>query len=155
MVDAQPQVATRAESSIDDNKAVVRGFIGAWNNGDFLRMMSFWAPDMVHYSRGEQMSAQAVGGAMAGMMQAFSDIELEVVEQVAEGDLVASLLTLKGTHTGEFLGHPPTGKRISCTLMGLVRVENGKVIEHWGVADGVHLLQQLGLIPDEYLAATA
>jgi C-1 hydroxylase len=155
MAGPQQQVVTCAESTTDANKAVVRGFIGAWNNGDFMRMMSFWAPDMVHYSRGERMSAQAVGGAMAGMMQAFSDVELEVVEQISEGDLVASLLTLRGTHTGEFLGHPPTGKRISCTLMGLVRVDDGKVIEHWGVADGVHLLQQLGLIPDEYLAATA
>jgi C-1 hydroxylase len=148
------QIAPCTESAAA-TKAVVRGFIGAWNAGDFMRMTSFWAPDMVHYSRGQRLNVQEVGGAMAGMMQAFSDVELEIVEQVSEGDLVASLLTMSGTHTGEFLGHPPTGKRISCTLMGLVRVSNGKVIEHWGVSDGVHLLQQLGLVPDEYLAATA
>jgi C-1 hydroxylase len=44
---------------------------------------------------------------------------------------------------------------MSCTLMGQLRVADGVVVEHWGVADGLHLLQQLGLLPESFLAATA
>lgn len=138
-----------------DAKAVVRGFIDAWNTGDFTKMTTFWDPKMVHYSRGTAMSAETVGTAMAGMMEAFSDVHLEVSDMVCEGDRVATLLTMKGTHTGDFIGVPATGKQVTVTLMGLVKVKDGKVIAHWGVADGLHLLQQLGLVQEELLAATA
>ena len=63
--------------------------------------------------------------------------------------------TLHGTHTGDYLGMGPTGRRVSCALMGQLRVVDGAVVEHWGVADGLHLLQQLGLLPESVLAATA
>lgn len=141
--------------SVADNKAVVRRFIDAWNNGDLTAMKACWSPDMVHYSRGERLSRDTVAAAMGGMMKAFPGLYLEVHHMVGEGDKVASLLTLHATHTGEFMGVPPTGREITVTMMGLIRVQDGLVIEHWGAADGLALLQQLGLIPDELVSATA
>lgn len=88
-------------------------------------------------------------------MSAFPDLRMTIEDMVAEGDKVASLLTLTGTHTGEFLSIPPTGKSVSISLQGMVRIQEGKVTEHWGVADGLALLEQLNLIPQELLAATA
>lgn len=137
------------------NKALVRSFIESWNRGDLQSMTQFWSPDMVHYSRGESMSTEAVEQAMAGIMQAFPDMKLEIEDMLAEGNRVASLLKLSATHSGEYMGVSPTGRHVSCSFMGIVEVADGKVVAHWGVADGLHLLQQLGLIPDDYLAATA
>jgi C-1 hydroxylase len=92
---------------------------------------------------------------MSRFMQAFPDLRFELHSLIAEGDLVATRFTVHATHTGEYLGMKPTGRRVSCTLMGQLRVVDGAVVEHWGVADGLHLLQQLGLLPESFLAATA
>jgi predicted ester cyclase len=51
-----------------------------------------------------------------------------------------------GTHEGEFLGIPPTGKRIELETIDIIRVRDGKCVEHWGVSDGLALMQQLGVI---------
>lgn len=141
--------------STAENKALVRNLMDAWNSGDLPRMMQYWSPDMVHYSRGEVLDAGTVGAAMQMVMDAFPDLKMNVEHMVAEGDLVCSVMTLTGTHTGSFLGMPPTGKEVSIALQGMVRIADGKVTEHWGTADGLALLQQLGLIPEELLAATA
>lgn len=141
--------------STAENKALVRRMINAWNNGDLAAMTTYWAPGMVHHSRGGTLGAQQVASAMGSVMQAFPDLKMTIEDMVAEGDKVASLLTLTGTHTGEFLGIVPTGKKVSVSLQGLVRIDDGKVAEHWGVADGLAMLEQLSLIPQEFLAATA
>jgi C-1 hydroxylase len=137
------------------NKALVQQLIDRWNVGDLAGMMSSWSPDMVHHSRGEDLSRETVAAAMAGLMQSFPGLTFEVHEMIAEGDKVASLITLHATHTGEFMGVPPTGRTLEVTMMGLIRIVDGQVVEHWGAADGLALLQQLGLIPDELLSATA
>lgn len=141
--------------STAENKALVRRMIDAWNHGDLAGMSAYWAPGMVHHSRGGTLDAQQVAGAMGGVMSAFPDLKMSIEEMIAEGDKVASLLTLTGTHTGTFLGISPTGKSVSVSLQGVVRIQDGKVTEHWGVADGLALLEQLSLIPQELLAATA
>ncbi|MDH2429187.1 ester cyclase [Sphaerisporangium sp. TRM90804] len=141
--------------STAENKALVRNLIEAWNNGDLGSMIGYWSPDMVHYSRGEVLDAGSVASAMQGVMDAFPDLKMNIEEMIAEDDKVVSMMTLSGTHTGTFLGVPPTGKPVSISLQGMVRIEDGKVVEHWGVADGLALLQQLGFIPEEFLAATA
>lgn len=141
--------------STAENKALVRRMIDSWNNGDLAGMSAYWSPGMVHHSRGGTLDTRQVAGAMGGVMSAFPDLRMTIEDMVAEGDKVASLLTLTGTHTGEFLSIPPTGKSVSISLQGMVRIQEGKVTEHWGVADGLALLEQLNLIPQELLAATA
>ena len=63
---------------------------------------------------------------------------------LAEGDKVFGRLTMQGTHTGAFLGHPASGAKAEIKVMTLVRIEDGKVIEHWGRPDTVSLLRQIG-----------
>jgi steroid delta-isomerase-like uncharacterized protein len=84
-------------------------------------------------------------GAM--FFSAFSGIEQTIEEQVAEGDTVASRGTWHATHTGDFQGIPPTGKRVAMTWMGIDRVAGGKIAEHWAQLDILGILQQLGVIP--------
>jgi C-1 hydroxylase len=90
---------------------------------------------------------------MSRFLMAFPDLHMKVHSVIAEGDLVATRLTLHATHSGEYMGIKPTGQQVSCALMGLLRIVDGSVVEHWAVADGMHLLQQIGLLPPEFSTA--
>lgn len=74
---------------------------------------------------------------------AFPDISVEIHDQIAEGDKVFTRKTLSGTHRGEFLGVPATGRRLSIQVFDLVRLENGRYVEHWGLNTVPLLAMQL------------
>jgi predicted ester cyclase len=78
---------------------------------------------------------------------AFPDIHYTVCEEVAEGDMMMHHTTARGTHRGEFLGIPPTGRQIRWDEMHILRFANGQAVEHWGNIDQLSILQQLGVIP--------
>jgi predicted ester cyclase len=78
---------------------------------------------------------------------AFPDFRPEIHWQAAAGDLVTTYKTYHGTHQGEFLGIPATGKRIRFYTVDAMRVVDGKITEHWGVATLLDLMQQLGVVP--------
>lgn len=78
---------------------------------------------------------------------AFPDIRYTVNEEVAEGDKTMHHTTARGTHSGAFLGLPPTGKQVTWDEMHILRFANGKAVEHWGNVDQLSILQQLGVIP--------
>jgi len=77
---------------------------------------------------------------------AFPDFHVTVEDLIAEGDKVASRLTLRGTHEGEFLGIPPTGKEATVALYDIFRISEGKIVERWGLFDQLGLMQQLGVV---------
>ena len=78
---------------------------------------------------------------------AFPDFRPEIHWQVAAGDLVTTYETYHGTHQGEFLGIAATGKKVSFYTVDAMRVVDGKITEHWGVATSLQLMQQLGVVP--------
>lgn len=71
--------------------------------------------------------------------------KVAVEDSVAVDDKVWMRVICRGTHLGQFKGLPPTGKRFEITEVHIARIENGKAVEHWGVADTVGLMQQLGV----------
>jgi steroid delta-isomerase-like uncharacterized protein len=75
----------------------------------------------------------------------FPDTQVTVEDIVAEGDKVAVRTTARGTHMGEFMGVPPTGKQITISGMDITRFSEGKIVEHWGLVDAMAMMQQLGL----------
>ena len=77
----------------------------------------------------------------------FPDMRVTIEEQVAEDDRVTNRVTMTGTHTGDFQGMPPTGKRMTVSGINIMRFENGQIIELRGVLDVMGLMQQLGAIP--------
>ena len=85
---------------------------------------------------------------------AFPDVANTTEEIIAEGDLVATRWSAKGTHLGPFMGIPATGKRRPLTGMTIERVAGGKRVEGWGVPDMLGLLGQLGVGPGRPDAAT-
>jgi steroid delta-isomerase-like uncharacterized protein len=74
----------------------------------------------------------------------FPDMQMIPDLMVAEGDITAAFVTVTGTHGGDFLGMPATGKSVSVHISDWMRIQDGKVVEHWGVMDMASLMQQLG-----------
>jgi len=66
---------------------------------------------------------------------------------IAEGDKVVVRSTFRGTHKGDLMGIPPTGKQVTMPLILIYRIADDKIVEHWMQADALGLLQQLGVIP--------
>ncbi len=87
------------------------------------------------------------------LLNAFPDMQVTIDDLIAEGDKVVARSTMRGTHQGEFLGIPTTGKTINFEVIDILRYEDGKVVEHWGLTDNLSLLQQLGAIPESLGAA--
>ncbi|MCD6011777.1 MAG: ester cyclase [Flavipsychrobacter sp.] len=77
------------------------------------------------------------------MRPAFPDIKVVIHDQVAEGDLVTTRKTFHATHKGEFFGAPATDKQVKIDVIDIVRIENGKFKEHWGIVDVPGLMAQI------------
>ena len=85
---------------------------------------------------------------------AFPDVHFTIDEQIAEGDKVVTRWTAKGTHKGDLIGIPATGKSSTVTGIAVDRLVNGKIVESWGIFDQFGMLQQLGVIPAPGQAAS-
>ena len=79
--------------------------------------------------------------------QAFPDSYFTVEDMLADGDKVATRKTFHGSPQGEFMGIPPTGQQVSMGLIDIVRIAEGRVVEHWSMGDNLGMMQQLGIIP--------
>jgi steroid delta-isomerase-like uncharacterized protein len=78
---------------------------------------------------------------------AFPDQWWQIEDLIAEGDKVVARTTMRGTHLGDFFGIPPTGRAVTLPGVHVMRIADGKVIEHWGSNDDLGLMRQLGVIP--------
>lgn len=132
--------------SLEENKNIVRRYQEIYNsnNLDALgEVMSFdvLTPKIMPNMPSGLEGAKAVHEkTLIGM----PDFHTEIQELIAEGDKVVARVLMTGTHTGNFYGIPATGKRVEFTGMYIARIENGKIVEHWGEEDSLSLLKQLG-----------
>ena len=99
-----------------------------------------WLPDGTRLGRVEYRDA------VLASHQAFPDLVVEVLDQLAEGDKVATRWRASGTHRGPFAGIPATGRPVTITAMHLHRVADGKLTEHWEEIDLLRLMRQLGVL---------
>ena len=84
---------------------------------------------------------------------AFPDLEWQIDDLIAEGDRVVARTTMRGTHRGEFFGIPATARTVEMAGIHILRIDGGKIAEHWGANDDLGLLRQLGAIPAPEAAA--
>lgn len=135
------------------NKAIVRQIVDQiQNRHELAGIDTFFMPDFInhveaHEASSELNAAQRAKIAFAQLFSAFPDLNVTIHDQLAEGDKVMTRKVLRGTHQGLFIGVEPTGKQIEFEVIDIVRLENGKVVEHWAIQDRLALMQQLGLIP--------
>lgn len=100
-------------------------------------------PSLPPFPPGPEGAAQL----LALFRDAFSDLEMRLDAVIAEDAGAAGSFTFKGTHTGEFMGIPPTGKWVEATGTGMFRIVGGKIAENRVNFDALGLLQQLGVVP--------
>jgi steroid delta-isomerase-like uncharacterized protein len=92
--------------------------------------------------------AQALKQVFGRFRRAFPDLHIAVEDLIADGDKIVSRTTVTGTHQGEYMGLPPTGKSITYNEIFIIRFVNGRIAEtSWGVVDVFSQMQQLGAIP--------
>jgi len=129
------------------NKAVYRRFIEeGFNQGRLAALDEVLASTYVNHSAppGVPSGAEGVKQIITLFRSAFPDFRIEIHEQVAEGDIVSSRATFRGTHRGPLFGIPATGRQVTMPGLSMVRVANGQIQEGWIQNDVLGLLQQLG-----------
>jgi steroid delta-isomerase-like uncharacterized protein len=135
----------------EENKAIIRRFFEEFaNKGDESVVDQLIGEDIVDHNPQDPNippGPEGVKQLFAGRRMAFPDMRVTVEDLVAEGDKVVFRSTITGTHKGEFMGIPPTGKSFSFGNIAIFRIEDGKIVERWGEADVMGMMQQLGVIP--------
>ena len=132
--------------SIAENKAIVRRYQEIYNSNNVEALNDVVAEDLLtpRMMPGMPQGLEGAKKIHRGTLLGMPDWHTQIEDLIAEGDKVVARITRTGTHTGDFFGFPATGKKISFTGIYIVRIANGKIIEHWGEEDSVGLLQQLG-----------
>lgn len=138
--------------SIEENKAIVRRIYDElWNERNLAVADEVIAENGVNYDT--QLTAMPAGPeemkqTVRMVTEAFPDNHHTVEEMIAEGEHVVAHVTLTGTHEGEFMGIPPTGRRIEVNEIHIYRLAGGKAVEHRVGRDDLGAMRQLGVIPD-------
>ena len=135
--------------SAEENKALLRRWGELWNAGDAAAIAALVTPDYVrHDPNGPEVRGPDAERQLVAMYRAaFPDLRFAIEHLVADEDLVVARYTIRGTHRGELLGIPPTGRPITLSAMELYRIRDGRVAEQWVALDTLGLLQQLGAVP--------
>jgi steroid delta-isomerase-like uncharacterized protein len=136
--------------SPEDNKALVRRFVDeVQSKGNTDLIDEICSAEFVNHSAPQGLPADREGIKILTAMfkGAFPDSYFSVEDMIAEGDKVVTRKTFHGTHEGEFMGIPPSGRPVNVSLIDVVRISDGRVVEHWSVGDNLGMMQQLGVIP--------
>lgn len=134
----------------EENVALIRRLYDeVWNQKKLERLDELVAADQVDHSLPPGYPPGSEGAkAFIGMyLNAFPDLEITLEDIFAAGDKVASRWIATGTHSGELMGIPATGKRVTVTGISINRISGGKVVENWGEFDALGMMQKLGVVP--------
>jgi steroid delta-isomerase-like uncharacterized protein len=138
------------ESVTERNKSVIRRFVDeVQNKKDWGVYDELNDPEFVNHSAPPGIPSDREGGKvyLGAFLNAFPDCHFTVDDMIAEGDQVVTKKTFTGTHEAEFAGIPATGKRVTLQFVDIMRVRDGRIIEHWLSMDQLSFMQQLGVIP--------
>jgi steroid delta-isomerase-like uncharacterized protein len=135
------------------NRATLKLFIDAMNTGD-PEVVSETIDELVEpdaqirtplpiEATGQQLLKEVFGR----LHRAFPDLRVNVEDVIAEGDKIVSRNSVTGTHQGEYMGIPPTGKSVTYNEIFIARFVDGRIAETWGVVDVLSQMRQLGMIP--------
>jgi steroid delta-isomerase-like uncharacterized protein len=135
--------------SAENNKAAVRRFNEAFNAGNLDGAVAVFAPNAVIHNSGAPDPLNVEGFKQFGgvFRTAFPDGKLTIEDLIVEGDKLVSRISYRGTHTGDMLGIPPTGKAVTVSAIIIDQFADGKIVESWRLFDQMGMMQQLGLVP--------
>ena len=135
--------------SSEDNMNALRRLLGeAFGNRNYAVIDEIVASDCVEHQNGVQgIGPEAVRRTVVGLHASFPDLKLRVDDVAAADDMIWARVKARGTDTGGVAGRPPRGKTIEVDVIDIVRFRDGKIVDHWGVADRLGMLQQVGAAP--------
>lgn len=140
-----------------DPESVARTLIEeGFNRGNLAVCDDVVDPSLVeHQDFGPRHAAgvEGVTAVIASLHRAYSDFRLEIEHLSVDGELVWLHMKGSGTNDGSFMGNAPTGRRMQIDVFDLLRIRDGKLVEHWGVPDRLAALFQLGLSRPPAVAA--
>lgn len=135
--------------TIEDNKAIARRYIEEMvNTGNVDAVAEIFDPKCCEVSDGKryEVGVEGIKDHILGVRQTYPDLCLTIDRQIAEGEWVATCITARGTHRGEWLGMKPSGKVLEYTGVNVDRIVNGRIVEHGGAANIFGPLLESGLI---------
>ena len=134
-----------------DNSKTMRSAYERINAGDVAGFGDLLADDFVEHEEtpGFPPTKEGTLAFFQMLRSAFPDMKMAVHDVLTDGAKTASRVTVTGTHQGDFMGVPPTGKPVDTQIIDIMRFDDaGLVCEHWGVSDMLTLMQQIGAVPD-------
>jgi steroid delta-isomerase-like uncharacterized protein len=137
--------------SVEENKQVVQRAFDSMSEGPDAFVAEhdqIYSPSLVgHFSGMPPVDIEMHRMFGMGTFSAFPDLKRPVEDLVAEGDKVVARWTSVGTHQGDFMGIPPTGKQVTTSGITIFRLEDGMIVEEWSESDMMGMLQQVGAFP--------
>ena len=135
----------------EQNKAIVRRNYETADKNDLTTFSEQLASDLVLHYPGMPgpLNREALIQMMNAMFSGLTQRQHVFEDQIAEGDQVATRVTLHAVHTGEFQGMPATGKQIGVPQTTIHRIQNGKIVEVWVSSDDISMMTQLGFMPSQ------
>jgi steroid delta-isomerase-like uncharacterized protein len=150
VTDLQTHAPSTAQA--ERNKELVRRYYDACNRRAMDEVFACFHDDLVHYSRLSEYPKSGVAYAFESTFAAFPDLHWTILELISDADRVAALVLVEGTHEGDYLGASASRKRVKVFSAEFARVQDGAFIEHRGILDELHLIVQIGVVPEMYLA---
>ena len=132
--------------SVEENKDIVRRYQEAYNTANYDALDEVVATDVLTPNMIASMPRGLEGAKLVHQktLTGMPDYHTAIEDLIAEGDKVVARVRITGTHTGDFYGIPPTGRHIDLSGIYIVRIADGKIVEHWGEENGSEVLRQLG-----------
>jgi predicted ester cyclase len=134
-------------ASTEENKQIARDYMKAFMQGDEAWLRRHIAPEFRRNDPGRPFEVRGPEGVkqlVDGFLSGIPDIELFIEDVIAEGEKVLVRLRAKGTHSGDLIGVPPTGRPIDIDVLDLLQFRDGVLVEQWALIDNLGLLRQIG-----------
>lgn len=135
------------ETKVQQNEAIFRRVIDeVFNQGHYEVLPELFPSEFAEHQFDMAPNRAGLQSKVEWLRSTFPDIHMTVEDITTDGDKVWAMMKCRGTNTVGMMG-PPNGKRYEITVFDLVRIEDGKIVEHWGVPDLFAQMAQLGLLP--------
>jgi steroid delta-isomerase-like uncharacterized protein len=137
-------------SVLEKNKKLVETLcMTVFHKHDFSCLDEIMRDDYIQHNEDTPQGKAGFKQFFEQMFKAMPDFNYTIKKIIAEGDTVMMYSTTTATHLGEWLGNPPTGNKLNFDVVDIFRIENGKIAEHWDVADTLKLFTQVGKIKQQ------
>ena len=144
-----PGCKSSSTTRLEENKAIVRRWFEEPGKGNWAIFNELLVPDYVWQQPGspKPLTREETEQFIRMFFAAFPDNRYTIEDMIAEGDKVVTRYTVRGTHKGDFLGIPATGKEVAFTSILITRISESKIVEEWEESDTLGFMRQLGAIP--------